>query len=47
MILLLYIGDLFLTGNEEIIAKMKKRISIEFEMKYMGMVHYFLVLEVW
>ena len=47
MILLLYVDDLFLTGNEKLIIETKKKLSIEFEMKYLGMMHYLLSLEVW
>jgi hypothetical protein len=47
VILLLYVDDLFLTGEEKLIAKCKKRLSTEFEMKYLGLMYYFLGLEVW
>ena len=47
MILLLYVYDLFLTGNQKFINECKKNIATEFEMKYLGMMHYFLGLEVW
>ena len=47
MILLLYVDDLFLTGEEELITDAKRRLSIEFEMKDLGMMHYFLGMEVW
>jgi len=38
---------LFLTGNEKLIAGCKKELSREFEMKDIGLMHYFLGLEVW
>jgi hypothetical protein len=47
VILLLYVDDLFLTREEKLIAKCKKRLASEFEMKDLGLMHYFLGLEVW
>jgi hypothetical protein len=47
VILLLYVDDLFLTGEENIIIECKKRLASEFEMKYLGLMHYLLGLEVW
>jgi hypothetical protein len=47
VILLLYVDDLFLTGEEKLIAECKKRLAAEFEMKDLGLMHYFLGLEVW
>ena len=47
MMLLLYVDDLFLTREYKPINNCKKKISKEFEMKYLGMMHYFLGLEVW
>ena len=47
VILLLYVDDLFLTGNEKKIVESKKKLVEEFEMKYLGLMHYFLGLEVW
>ena len=48
VILLLYVDDLFLTGEEEkLIAECKQRLAAEFEMKDLGLMHYFLGLEVW
>ena len=47
MILLLYMDDLFLTSEEKPILDSKRKVAIEFEMKDLGMMHYFLVLEVW
>jgi hypothetical protein len=47
VILLLYVDDLFLIGDENIITKCKKRLALEFEMKYLGLMHYLLGLEVW
>jgi hypothetical protein len=47
VILLLYVDDLFLTGNEKLITDCKKKLASEFEMKDLGQMHYFLGLEVW
>ena len=47
VILLLYVDDLFLTGNKKQIMENKKRLAEEFEMKDLGLMHYFLGLEVW
>ena len=47
VILLLYVDDLFLTGNEKQITDCKKKLAEEFEMKYIGLMHYFLKVEVW
>ena len=46
MKLLLYVDDLFLTGEEKLILDSKRKIVVEFEMKDLGMMHYFLGLEV-
>ena len=46
-ILLMYVDDLFLTGNEKRIVECKKNLTEEFEMKDLGLMHYFLGLEVW
>ena len=47
VILLLYVDNLFLTGNEKHIKDCKKKLAQVFEMKDLGLVHYFLGLEVW
>jgi hypothetical protein len=47
MILLLYVDDLFLTGDEKLITESKRKLATKFEMKDLGMMHYFLGLEVW
>jgi hypothetical protein len=47
VILLLYLDDLFLTGEEKLITECKKRLASKFEMKDLGLMHYFLGLEVW
>jgi hypothetical protein len=47
LILVLYVDDLFLTGSEILIDECKQALTFEFEMKDLGMMHYFLGLEVW
>ena len=42
VILLLYVDDLFVTGEEALISETKKKLSSEFEMKDLGLMHYFL-----
>ena len=39
--------DLFLTREENLVTNCKKKLIAEFEMKYLGPMHYFLGLEVW
>ena len=46
IILLLYVDELFLTGNEKQIMESKKKLAEEFEMKDLGLMHYFLGLKV-
>jgi hypothetical protein len=47
VILLLYVHELFLTSVENLISECKRKLAAEFEMKYLGMMHYFLGLKVW
>ena len=47
IILILYVDDLFLIGDEGLIAWCKRELTSEFEMKDLGLMHYFLGLEVW
>eukprot|EP00253_Pinus_taeda_P029746 PITA_29746 len=47
LILVLYVDDLFLTGDDPLIHQCKRELASEFEMKYLGPMHYFLGLEVW
>ena len=42
MILLLYVDDLFVTGVDRLIADTKRKLAAEFELKDLGMMHYFL-----
>jgi hypothetical protein len=41
------VDDLFLTGEENLITNCKKEITAKFEMKNLGLMHYYLGLEVW
>ena len=47
LILVLYVDDLFLTGDERLIGDYKSNLVVDFEMKYLGLMHYFLGWEVW
>ena len=40
VILLVYVDDLFLTGNKKQIVECKKKPAEEFEMKDLGLMHY-------
>ena len=43
----LYVDDLILTGDEQLINSCKADLVKEFEMKDLGLLHYFLGLEIW
>ena len=45
--LILHVDDLFLTEDENLIVGCKRDPSLEFEMKDLGLMHYFFGLEVW
>ena len=47
VMLLLYVDDLFMTGMDGLIANMKRKLAAKFEMKDLGMMHYFLGMELW
>ena len=47
LIILLYVDDLFITGEERPIAICKRDLTSEFEMTNIRLMHYFLGLEVW
>lgn len=47
LILVLYVDGLFLTRSSRPIQDCKKNLEVEFEMKDMGLMHYFLGLKVW
>ena len=42
VILMLYVDDLFLTSDEELIIDARRRLATKFEMKDLCMMHYFL-----
>ena len=47
LIIILYVDDLILTGDDQLIMSCKEDLAREFEMKDMGLMHYFLGMEVW
>ena len=47
LIIVLYVDDLILTGDEQLIHSCKEGLTKEFKMKDMGLLHYFLGLEIW
>jgi hypothetical protein len=47
LILILYVDDLFITRGEDLIANCRRGLASKFEMKDIGLMHYFLGMEVW
>eukprot|EP00253_Pinus_taeda_P025588 PITA_25588 len=47
LIIVLYVDDLILIGDEQLIQSYKKDLAREFKMKHMDLMHYFLGVEVW
>ena len=47
MIIVLYVDDLILTGDEKLVKYCKEGLARKFKMKDLGHMHYFLVMEVW
>ena len=45
--IVLYVDDFILTGDELLILSCKDDLAKEFEMKDLGLLHYFLGLEIW
>ena len=45
--LMLYVADLFLIGKEELFKYARRTLPTEFKMKYLGIMHYFLGMDVW
>ena len=45
--MVLYLDDLFLTDVDPLIHQCKSELASEFEMKDLGLMHYFLGLEIW
>eukprot|EP00253_Pinus_taeda_P022366 PITA_22366 len=47
LIFVLYVDDLILTGDDQLITSCKEDLAREFDMKDMGLIYYFLGMEVW
>ena len=47
LILVLYVYDFFITGAVSLIDGCKRDLASEFDMKDIGLIHYFMGLEVW
>ena len=47
LIIVLYVDDLILTSDALLIHSCKADLTKEFEMKDLGLLHYFLGLEIW
>ena len=47
VMILLYVDDLFMIGVDGFINETKRKLATDFEMKDLGMMHYFLGMEVW
>ena len=47
LIIVLYVDDLILTSDQLLILSCKDDLAKEFEMKDLGLLHYFLGLEIW
>lgn len=47
LILVLYVDDLFITNDDKLIDKCENDLTSEFEMTDLGLMHYFLGLEIW
>ena len=47
LMILLYVDGLLMTGEDELITDARRKLATEFEMKDLGMMHYFLGMEVW
>ena len=45
--LLIHVDDIFMIGMDGLIADMKRKLAAKFKMKDLGMMHYFLGMEVW
>jgi hypothetical protein len=47
LILILYVDDMFIKGVEHLIDECKMSLASKFEMTDIGLMHYFLGMEVW
>ena len=46
-IIVIYVDDFIVTSDEQLITSCKEDLVREFDMKDMGLPHYFLCLEIW
>ena len=46
LVLFLYMDDLFLTREEILVVECLREITFEIEMKYLGLMHYFIGLDI-
>jgi len=47
LILILYVDDIFLKVSEPLMIDCKRELASKYEMKDLGLIHYFLGLELW
>eukprot|EP00253_Pinus_taeda_P028585 PITA_28585 len=47
LIIVLYFDNMIMTGDDKLIKSCKEDLAREFEMKDLGIMHYFLGMEVW
>ena len=47
LIIVIYVDNLILKSDDQLIQSCKEDLAREFEMKDMGLMHYFLGMEVW
>jgi hypothetical protein len=47
LIIFIYVDDFILIGDEQLIHSCKEDLPKEFKMKDLGLLHYFLGLEIW
>eukprot|EP00253_Pinus_taeda_P033302 PITA_33302 len=47
LIIIIYVDDLIITSDEKFIKSCKEELAIEFDMKTMELIYYFLGMEVW
>ena len=47
LIIVLYVDDLIMTGDDKMIKSCKENLARAFKMKDLGLMHYFLGMEVW
>ena len=47
LIIVLYVNDIILIGDDQMIKSWKEDLTREFEIEGMGLMHYFLGMEVW